>query len=162
MSQQETNSDAVPSYDAHPAMFRNHPLGFVGVWLLILAPTPLLLLYREEIALYGDFPPLFLLGLTGLGMLILMYWYLQTRVTRLRVEGEEIHLEEGLFSKQHVDLTVAQIRAVRVYQDFLDRIFRVGQIEIFTTGDSPEFTVSGLPDPHRVREIIRQRRGEPL
>lgn len=153
-------NSATPSYDAHPAMFRNHPMGYLATWALIIVPTPLLLLFRDEIAYYGDFPPLFLLALTGFGVLTLLYWYLKTRATRLRVMGEEVHLEEGLLSKHHVDLQVSQIRAVRVYQGFLDRIFRVGQIEVFTTGDSPEFTITGMPSPHRVREIVRQRRGE--
>jgi uncharacterized membrane protein YdbT with pleckstrin-like domain len=148
------------SYDAHPAMFRNHPVGYLITWVLILAPTPLLLLFRDEIAQYGDFPPILLLTLTGAGILTLLYWYLKTRATRLRVLDEEVHLEEGLLSKHHIDLQVSQIRAVRVYQGFVDRVFRVGRIEIFTTGDSPEFTITGMPNPHRVREIVRQRRGE--
>jgi hypothetical protein len=42
-----------------------------------------------------------------------------------------------------------------VYQTFFDRIFRVGRIEIFTTGDDPEFVIAGMPDPDRVRDHVR-------
>jgi membrane protein YdbS with pleckstrin-like domain len=145
-------------YDSHPAMFRNHPLGYLLTWVLIIAPVVLLLLFRKPIAEMGNFPPAMLLAATGLGMLILMYWFLKTRAIRLRIDGDQVHLEEGLLSKHHVELHVGQIRAVRVFQGFLDRVFRVGRIEIFTTGDAPEFVVGGMPDPHRVRDHVRNHR----
>jgi uncharacterized membrane protein YdbT with pleckstrin-like domain len=86
---------------------------------------------------------------------ILLYWFVKTRAKRLRITGDQVHLERGLLSKRHVELDVGQIRAVRVYQTFFDRIFRVGRIEIFTTGDDPEFVISGMPDPDRVRDHVR-------
>ncbi|AGA31951.1 membrane-flanked domain protein [Thioalkalivibrio nitratireducens DSM 14787] len=147
-----------PAYDSHPAMFRNHPLGYLVTWVLIIAPVVLLLLFRKPIAEMGDFPPAMLLAATGLGIVVLMYWFVKTRATRLRINGDQVHLEEGLLSKHHVDLHVGQVRAVRVYQGFLDRIFRVGRIEVFTTGDSAEFTVGGMPNPNRVRDHVRNRR----
>ncbi|TVP79813.1 PH domain-containing protein [Thioalkalivibrio sp.] len=153
------SSDNETAYDSHPAMFRNHPLGYLILLLLIILPVVALLLFREQIAGMGDFPPALLLAATGLGMLIMLYWYMKTRATRLRITGDEVHLEEGLLSKHHVDLHVGQIRAVRVFQGVLDRVFRVGRIEVFTTGDQPEFVVGGLPNPHRVRDLVRNRRG---
>lgn len=153
------SNDNQPSYDSHPAMFRNHPLGYLIILVLIILPFVLLVLFRDKIAGMGDFPPALLLGATGLGILILLYWFLKTRATRLRITGDEVHLEEGLLSKHHVDLHVSQIRAVRVFQGFLDRVFRVGRIEVFTTGDQPEFVVGGMPSPHRVRDHVRERRG---
>ncbi|TVP92685.1 MAG: PH domain-containing protein [Thioalkalivibrio sp.] len=153
------SNDNQASYDSHPAMFRNHPLGYLIILVLIILPFVLLVLFREQIAGMGDFPPALLLGATGLGILILLYWFLKTRATRLRITGDEVHLEEGLLSKHHVDLHVSQIRAVRVSQGFLDRVFRVGRIEVFTTGDQPEFVVAGMPRPHNVRDHVRNRRG---
>jgi len=153
------SNDSQTNYDSHPAMFRNHPLGYLFVLLLIIVPVVLLLLFRDQIAGMGDFPPALLLAATGLGILIMLYWYLKTRATRLRITGDEVHLEEGLLSKRHVDLHVNQIRAVRVYQSFSDRVFRVGQIEVYTTGDQPELVVGGMPSPHHVRDHVRNRRG---
>jgi uncharacterized membrane protein YdbT with pleckstrin-like domain len=43
---------------------------------------------------------------------------------------------------------------VQVNQSFVNRILGVGEIEIKTAGDEPEFTVRDLPDPHQVREAI--------
>ena len=149
-----TNED-LPAYDDHPAMFRNRPLGYIGVWVLIFAPVLALLMYREEVAEMGGFPPAMLLAATGLGIVILLYWFVKTRHTRLRITGDQVHLERGLLSKSHVELDVGQVRAVRVYQNLFDRIFRVGSIAIFTTGDDPEFVVAGMPDPDRVRDHVR-------
>jgi uncharacterized membrane protein YdbT with pleckstrin-like domain len=145
----------LPEYDEHPVMFRNQPLGYIGVWLLIIAPVLALVLYREQIVGTGNFPPAMLLAATGFGVVILIYWFVKTRAKRLRITGDQVHLERGLLSKRHVELDVGQIRAVRVYQNLFDRIFRVGRIEIFTTGDDPEFVISGMPDPDRVRDYVR-------
>ncbi|MCA1788289.1 MAG: PH domain-containing protein [Thioalkalivibrio sp.] len=153
------SNDHQTDYDSHPAMFRNHPLGYLIVLLLIIVPVVALVLFRERIVAMGDFPPAMLLAATGLGIVIMLYWYLKTRATRLRVTGEEVHLEEGLLSKHHIDLHVGQIRAVRVFQGLTDRVFRVGRIEVFTTGDQPEFVVRGLPNPHKVRDHVRNHRG---
>jgi uncharacterized membrane protein YdbT with pleckstrin-like domain len=119
-----------PQIDAHPAMFRNHPVLFVLSIVLI---------------------PAF-----GLGILVLLVWFVRTRAVRLRVDANQVHLEEGLLSKSHVDLDIDQVRAVNVRQSFGNRLFGVGEIAVFTTGDKPEFTVKGIPDPHRVREFLRK------
>ncbi len=157
-----TDQQPLPDYDEHPVMFRNQPLGYIGVWLLILAPVLVLLLYRQEIREMGGFPPAVLLAVTGFGFVILLYWFVKTRAKRLRITGDQVHLERGLLNKSHVELDVGQIRAVRVYQNFFDRIFRVGRIEIFTTGDDPEFVVAGMPGPDRVRDHVRTYRENPV
>lgn len=146
------------SYDEHPAMFRNHPLGFLLLLALIVLPVVALFLFHEQIAEMGDFPPAVLLGSTGLGIVLFLYWYLMTRATRLRIDADQVHLERGLLSKDHIDLRIQQIRAVRVYQGLLDRILRVGRIEVYTTGDEAEFVIGGMPDPHWVRDHVRNQR----
>ena len=50
---------------------------------------------------------------------------------------------------------MSRIRTVNVYQSFFNRIFGVGRISIYTAGDDPEIDVSGLPDPHDLRELIK-------
>jgi uncharacterized membrane protein YdbT with pleckstrin-like domain len=116
-------------YEAHPAMFRAHPFSFVFSCLLILA--------------------------FGLGILILLYWYILTRATRLTVTDHDITYERGILSKDRTSVALRQVRSVRVTQGFINRIFGVGTIEISSTGDEPEFTVRDLPDPHEIRDAIR-------
>ncbi len=145
-------------YDRHPVMFRNRPISFLILCLMLVLPVAALIQFRAEIMEHGPTAAIILLVLTAVSFFILLIWFARTRATRLRVSGDEIHLEEGLLSKRHVDLHVAQIRTVRVMQGFWERILRVGQIEVFTTGDNPEFTVKGMPSPHWIRDFVRKRR----
>lgn len=145
-------------YDRHPVMLRNRPGSFLLLLVLLFAPLVALVMYRTQITEHGPVGAIALLVTTAVAFLILLIWFAQTRATRLRIGGDEIHLEEGLLSKRHVDLHVTQVRTVRVMQGFLERILRVGQIEIFTTGDQPEFIVKGMPSPHWVRDFVRNRR----
>src|SRR5690606_17759939 len=79
-----TNS---PAYSAHPAMFKAKPLGFILALLLV---------------------PL------AIGILILLYWYLQCKSTRLDIEGDSIVLERGLLSKEKIELDIDRVRTVRI------------------------------------------------
>ena len=115
-------------YKAHPAMFRAHPFWFILFVLLIAA--------------------------FGLGLLILLYWYIKTRATSLTVSEHELLYEEGILSKERLAVSLRHVRSVQVNQGFINRILGVGTIEIKTAGDEPEFTVTDLPDPHEVRETI--------
>ena len=117
-------------YKAHPAMFRAHPFWFILFVLLIAA--------------------------FGLGLLILLYWYIKTRATSLTVSEHELLCEKGILSKERLAVSLRHVRSVQVNQGFINRIFGVGTIEIKTAGDEPEFTVADLPDPHEVREAISQ------
>ena len=116
------------SYQAHPAMFRAHPFWFILFVLLILAG--------------------------GLGILILLYWYIKTRATALTVTEHEITFEQGILSKDRTGVSLRHVRTVRVTQGFVNRLLGVGTVEISTAGDEPEFEVSDMPDPHEIREAI--------
>lgn len=120
-----------PDYDKSPAMFRNQPLVFAGCVILIAA--------------------------FGLGILLLLYWYIKVRSVRLTITGDAIHLSRGILSKAQTDIDARDVRTVQVRQSFWQRVFSVGDIEIYTTGDSPEIALQGMPDPNFVRDHIRSR-----
>jgi uncharacterized membrane protein YdbT with pleckstrin-like domain len=115
-------------YSEHPAMFKNNPIGFILALLLVLV---------------------------GVGILILLWWYLQTRSSKLTVFEKEILFEKGLLSKERSEVNISIVRTVRVKQSFFNRIFGVGTVEIFTAGDDPEIVAKGMPDPNRIRELIK-------
>ncbi|HUU66360.1 MAG TPA: PH domain-containing protein [Methyloceanibacter sp.] len=115
-------------YQAHPAMFRAHPFWFILFVLLIAA--------------------------FGLGLLILLYWYIKTRATALTVTEHELLYEKGILSKERLSVSLRHVRSVQVNQSFVNRILGVGTVEIATAGDEPEFTVRDMPDPHEIREAI--------
>lgn len=124
----EANADGAVLYEEHPRMFRGHPFGFVLSILLI--------------------------PVAGIGILILLAWWLRCKQTLVRLDASHTLVEEGLFSKSRIELRHSHVRTVHVYQTFGQRIFGVGKVEIYTSGDDPEITVNGMSDPHRIREII--------
>ncbi|MBB3169720.1 PH domain-containing protein [Simiduia aestuariiviva] len=113
-------------FSAHPAMFKARPFSFILCVLLCAV---------------------------GIGILILMVWYVKCKSTKLSIIDNEVVLERGLLSKERIELGLASIRSVRVYQSFLNRITGVGKITVFTAGDSPEFEVDGIPEPNKFREL---------
>jgi len=115
-------------YEAHPAMFRSHPFWFIGCVVLI---------------------PAF-----GIGILLLLSWYIHTRQTALTVTKNELLYERGILSKDRTSVSLKHIRAVHITQGFLNRILGVGTIQVSTAGDQPEFTVANMTDPGEIREAI--------
>lgn len=113
------------SYAQHPTMFRSNPLGFIGC--VIVFPV---------------------------GVFILLWWYLSARNTLFTIDNTEIRFETGVLSKEHSEISRANVRSLKVRQSLLDRVMGVGTVEVYTAGDRPEIIVKGLPDPHQVREII--------
>lgn len=118
-------------YSEHPVMFKNNPIGFIITLLLI---------------------PVF-----GIGLLILLVWHLQNKASKLTVKENEILYEKGLLSKERSEVNISSVRTTKVKQSFFNRIFGVGAIEIYTAGDSPEIVATGMPDPNRIRELIKAR-----
>lgn len=118
-------------YSEHPVMFKNNPLGFIILLLLI---------------------PVF-----GVGLIGLLIWHLQNKASKLSVTENEILYEKGLLSKERSEVNISSVRTIKIKQTFFNRIFGVGAVEIYTAGDSPEFSATGMPDPNRIREIIKTR-----
>lgn len=116
-------------YSEHPVMFKNHPIGFVVCLLLI---------------------PVF-----GMGLLILLWWHLQNKSSKLTVQDNDILYETGLLSKVRSEVNISGVRTIKVKQSFFNRVFGVGTVEIYTAGDSPEIVAHGLPDPNKIRELIK-------
>lgn len=120
-------------YQAHPAMFRNHPLGFILSLLLI--------------AFYG------------LGLVILLVWWLRVLGTMLIVSNERVTLREGILSKHTNEVYLSDIRNVQIRQGVLQRLFGVGTIGIATAGHSGvEIAVAGLPNPQKIKDILDHHR----
>ena len=116
-------------YSEHPVMFKNNPLGFIICLILIPAG--------------------------GLGLLILLAWQLKNKASNLTVNDNAILFEKGLLSKERSEVNISSVRTTKVKQSFFNRIFGVGTIEIYTAGDSPEIIASGMPDPNKIRELIK-------
>lgn len=115
-------------YEANPSMVRMSP--FTTVLSVILIPV-------------------------GIGILILLWMYIQTKMDKLTIKSTEIVHAHGLFSKSYTEVAMSSVRTVRVSQSLLQRMLNAGDIAIYTAGDNPEFTVKGLPNPGEIRDLIK-------
>ena len=154
-------------YSANPPMFRNKPLGFsLAAALIVLgigAPIAIRL-YPDSLPIIGSgllasAVSVLSLAAAGISFLALMVWFVRTKALKLSVTESEILFERGLLSKTRSETHIERVRAITVRQTFFDRIFGVGAIEIYTSGDQPEITAEGMPNPNRVREIIKDIQG---
>jgi len=118
-------------YSAHPVMFKNNPLGFVLCILLI---------------------PVY-----GAGVLILLGWYLQNKASKLVVTDNEVLFEQGLLNKDRSELNINSVRTVKVKQTFFNRLLGTGTVELYTAGDTPEIIATGMPEPNKIRELVKNR-----
>ena len=137
-------------YSENPKMPRNNP--FRLTLIIILNVGGLVAAFRL------DQQSLQIIGLVvWLGTVIwLLIWYLQIKSKKLSVTNRDMLYEEGLLRKNRKELALDKVRTVEVDQDFIERIFGVGEVRVFTAGDKPEIVVEGLPDPNRIRELVKQ------
>jgi len=141
-------------YSENPKMPRNRP--FLFTLYVILNISGIILAFRFEQQS---------LQITGLviwlgTLILLLIWYIKIKGTKLSITENDILLEKGLLSKERLEISIEKVRTVSVKQTFLDRIFGVGEIAVFTAGDLPEITEKGLPDPNKIREIIKQKQNK--
>jgi uncharacterized membrane protein YdbT with pleckstrin-like domain len=123
-----TGTEEVVLYEAHPAMFRNHPFWFV---LCVI------------------------LSFVGVGLILFLIWYLQSRATTLTVTNDQTRLRKGILSKHTNDVFHENVRNIQVKQTFSQRLLGVGSVGISSAGQAGmEIEVNGIPEPHRVKQII--------
>jgi len=120
-------------YDKNPAMFKNRPILFI---LSLLA-----------IALYG------------LGIIILIIWYIKVKAVRLTVTNQRIEVKRGILRKNTTEIHMSDVRNIRTNQSFFQRIFGVGKIIISSAATGGvEIKVKGIKSPERVKKMIRENR----
>jgi len=143
-------------YEAHPSMFRNHPIWFILTCLLCVSGLLLPFLpfeTRWSTKAIEILVPL----LIGLG--VFFVWWLKIKGTTLTVTTERTSCRRGILSKAITEVWHQDIRNVQLNQSFLQRILNVGTIGISSAGQNEvEVNVSGIPDPERVKQAIDEHR----
>ena len=119
-------------YEEHPSMFRNRPVEFVLTCLLCLVLV---------------------------GFVMFLIWWLKCKGTTLTVTSDRTRLRRGILSKSVTEVWHQDVRNVQLNQTFFQRIFSVGTLGISSAGQSGlEISVSGIPEPERVKALIDQYR----
>ncbi|MBG30486.1 MAG: hypothetical protein CMI31_10870 [Opitutae bacterium] len=120
-------------FKANPSMFRNNPIGFI--LSIILVPA------------------------FGLGLVLLIYWWLKVKGISFTVSNERITLRKGILSKHINEVFLSDIRNVQIKQSFFQRIFGVATIAISSAGQAGvEIDVDGLRNPQKIKGIIDRHR----
>jgi uncharacterized membrane protein YdbT with pleckstrin-like domain len=144
-------------YVAHPSMFRNHPLWFIGLVLLCLIGFALPFIPFIEtsgITKAVEILVPMIIGLTCFGL-----WWLQCKGTTVTVTSERTSCRRGILSKSITEVWHQDIRNVQLNQSLLQRILDVGKIGISSAGQSGlEISVSGIPNPDKIKQLIDQHR----
>lgn len=115
-------------YDQHPSMVRMNP--FLTLLAILLIPV-------------------------GVGILMLLWMYIKTRMDRLTIKPTEIVWAHGLLNKAYTEISMSSVRTVRVSQSLLQRMLNAGDVSIYTAGDDPELVVRGLPEPEKIRDYVK-------
>lgn len=134
----ENSGNAIGNEEAviieRPAMFRNRPL------LFILC--------------------LFLIILYGIGLLILVIWFLKCKASSLTVTTRRTIYRHGLLSKYTNEIRHQDIRNIQVSQSVFQRILGVGTIAVSSAGQSEmEIVVAGIPGPQKIADLLRKYQG---
>jgi len=153
-------------YDAHPSMFRMRPFATIVVVAIMIAGTVIaffseVLLPPETAAQLGGTGGRIVQGV-GLVLLVisvlqLFTWWLATRSDHLAITEDELLWTHGLLSKQYTEIAMGSVRTVRIDQSLLQRLMDAGNVSVFTSGDIPEVVIRGLPEPNRIRELVKAR-----
>lgn len=136
---------------AHPAMFRKHPLQFIGLMILLVA------------SLYYSFMAATWAGVyISLGVVLIIagyfgYWWLEIIATKLTVTNKRTTLRHGIIAKTTSEVQHDDIRNLQIHQNALERILGIGDIAISSSGqDDLEVYAYAIPKPNKVAELVRR------
>jgi len=117
----------------NPAMFRGEPVGFIICVVLI---------------------PL------GIGIVLLLLWWLQCRFTTYTITNLRTIAQTGILSRNTNEVRHIDVRNLQVKQDVFQRMFGFGSVAISSAGQSDiELTMFRVENPYKIADIIRQHQG---
>ena len=93
------------------------------------------------------------------GLIILLYWWLVCKSTKLTITNKKTTLRIGLISKHTNEVYHSDVRNIKVSQGPLQRMLGVGKIGISSAGQSDfEIEVGGIRNPEEVKALISKHR----
>ncbi|WP_295581595.1 PH domain-containing protein [uncultured Lamprocystis sp.] len=153
-------------YEAHPASFRMRPFATL-ITVLVMVAGVILTGFGERLApligaalggaLSGQIAQYLGVAMFAIGGLVLFAWYVPARFDRLTITDDSLSRVVGLFNKRYTEVSLDSVRTLQVNQSLLQRMLDVGDLTIYTTGDLPELTMRGLPNPERIRSLVQGR-----
>ncbi len=90
------------------------------------------------------------------GGLMFGYVYLSLRCLRYKITSRLIERERGILVKRVDSLDLSRVKDVQLVQNLMERVLRIGTIEILSSDRSdPMMRIEALPTPRPVYEKLR-------
>lgn len=140
-------------YEGHPRL--RGELGMLLTWSIVAAILAGVgyLLWQQEISNLWVMVGLFVAAILAVCLPAVL-----VRRSRYKLTNYRIDYEFGILFKRYETLELWHVDDIRLAQSPLDRILRVGTIEILSTDKStPRLELRSLPDPKRLLELLKQR-----
>lgn len=138
-----------------PAFFRAKPLRSIGLVLLPVIAAVATWLIVEPGARLRPTTTATLIAAVVCWVPLVIWWFVATRGRGLEITNKRTIERRGLLSKSTDEVLHDHVRNVKVDQTFYNRVVRIGQIGIASSGsDQTEIVMEDLPDPQKIREII--------
>lgn len=85
------------------------------------------------------------------------FWkWLQTKNNRLTLTTQRLIINEGILNRHTVETELYRVRDTAVTEPFWQRMFGLGNIQVFTTDENaPTHVFAGFHKPHWVKDQIR-------
>lgn len=121
-------------------------------------------LFRTHKAMFRCYPFYFILCLVlipffGIGLLFLLFWWLNTRTTTLVVTDKRTILRKGILSRYTNEVLHQHVRNIQIIQSLSQRMMNVGTIGISSAAQADiEIRAVGIPMPDKVKALIDQYR----
>lgn len=132
-----------------------------GGWLFILILMIALPIAVSKIEVLHNHQDLSFLSLVPIPFFLISLYIKQS--VKYRITNERLTTTRGILSRESDDTQLIRIEDIRYYQALLNRIFNVGDVEIYSTDkNEPELVMEGIERPAEMKEtlwrLIRERR----
>jgi uncharacterized membrane protein YdbT with pleckstrin-like domain len=78
------------------------------------------------------------------------------RNTSYKVTNQRIMIESGVLSRALEEIDFRSVDDIEFRQAFLERLFGIGEVFVVSTDKvAPKLMLHGIPDPRKIRELIR-------
>lgn len=138
-----------------PSFLRAKPVRVVALILLPVAAAVVSTFILEEGSGFGRTALVLGIAAAVCWIPLAVWWFITTRSKGLEITNKRTIERRGLLSKSTDEVLHDHVRNVKVDQSFYQRVVRIGQIGIASSGsDDTEIIMEDLPNPQKIREII--------
>lgn len=151
-----------PTEDKEEIYFQGSPLlrGTIGALVLYILGGLIVLFFPVIWRLIGGQWPVWWVFLVclALGIIVLVIPVIFAKTQRYRISNYRIDYERGVLSRKIDTMELWHVDDISFRQSLLDRILRVGTIEIVSNDRStPALQIRGLPNPRPLFDSLKNR-----